>query len=131
MREMSIMQQEIRRCEVAIEHLDATLRLVDPEFDFSSLKPMKSCVEDDYFRPGETPLMALDIMREAGVPMSTTDISKAMLVKKGSPRVTFRQFERLNQKVNGALNTKFRQGVVRKKGRVEGSNRAVIWELLG
>ena len=130
MREQAYLQQESRRCDEAIIHIDATIRLLDPQFDFTDLKPKKHVTEDEWFRPGETPLMALDILRENRGPMSTTDITKAMLEKRGSPRMTRREFETLNRKVNGALNTKFRQGVLRKAGRVVGENRAVVWELV-
>lgn len=130
MREQAYLQQESRHCDEAIVHIDATIRLLDPQFDFADLKPKKQVTEDEWFRPGETPLMALDILREARSPMSTTDITKAMLEKRGSPRITRREFETLNRKVNGALNTKFRQGVLRKAGRVVGENRAVVWELI-
>jgi hypothetical protein len=50
MREMSVMQQEIRRCEIAISHIDATIVLIDPEFDFGSLKPKKPVTNDDLLR---------------------------------------------------------------------------------
>ena len=130
MREMSGMQQELHRCEVALNHIDATILLVDPQFDFTSLKPKKSVTEDEIFRPGEAPVVALDVLREAGRPLSTTEITKGMLEKRGSPRLPFRQFETLNRKVNACLNTKFRQGVLRKRGRVQGDNRAVLWEIL-
>lgn len=131
MREQAYLQQELRSCEEALGHIDATIQLLDPEFDISNFKPKKACVEDELFRPGETPLLALDIIRESGKPLSTTDITKAMLVKKGMPRLNPRQFEALNRKLNACLNTKFRQGVLRKCGRIQGANRAVIWELIG
>ncbi|MEO3432435.1 hypothetical protein [Inquilinus sp. CAU 1745] len=130
LREMSFMREEISRCEKALEHLDASIRLIDPTFDFSALKPPRRTTPDEVFRPGETPLLALDILREAPKPMSTTDIARRMLEGRGSPRVSPRQFETLNRKVNAVLNTKFRQGVVRKTGRVQGANRAVLWEAI-
>lgn len=131
LREISFMQEEISRCEKAIGHLDASIRLIDPTFDFSTIKPPRRTNTDEVFRPGETPLLALDILREAARPMSTTDISKRMLELRGSPRVSARQFDTLNRKVNAVLNTKFRQGIVRKTGRVQGANRAVLWEVIG
>lgn len=130
MREQAFLQQEARRCDEALIHIDATIRLLDPHFDFSDVKPKKLVVEDEIFRPGETPLLALDTLRASGSPMSTTDITKAMLEKRGAPKLTFRQFDTLNRKVNAALNTQFRRGVLRKAGRAQGANRAVLWELI-
>lgn len=130
MREMAVMQQELHRCELAVGHIDATILLFEPQFDFGSLKPKKPVTEDEIFRPGEAPVIALEVLKEARKPLSTTDITKGMLAKRGSPRLPFRQFESLNAKVNACLNTKLRQGVLRKRGRTQDGNRSVLWEIL-
>ncbi|MCP4602768.1 MAG: hypothetical protein GY847_20005 [Proteobacteria bacterium] len=130
MREQAWLQGEASNCDRAIKAIDQTILLFDPLYDFAGLKPKKPVTEDEIFRPGEAPILALDTLRETGKPLSTTEITQAMLVKRGEPRLSRKQFETLNRKINSALNTKFRQGVVRKAGRVQGSNRAVIWELI-
>lgn len=130
--ELAMLQDEIRRCETAIKHIDAAIHLVDPEFELSAVqkKARRRVTYDEVFRPGEAPLLALDVLRENGQPMSSTEIAHAILEKKGCPRLNRQQFETLLRKLNAALNSKFRRGVVRKAGRVQGANRAVIWELL-
>jgi len=79
---------------------------------------------------GLTEQFDLKIDRQAGRP-STTGISKRMIELRGSPTFSFEEFSILNRKVNAALSSKFRRGVVRKCGRVQGDNRAVLWEVIG
>lgn len=130
MRELVYLQGEARRCEEAIGHIDATIKLVDPAFNLEEVKPKKPVTWDEIFRPGEAPVLALEVLREAQKPLSTIDITKALLAKRDEPDLTRHQFETLNRKISAGLNSKFRQGVIRKAGRVQGSNRAVIWELV-
>lgn len=129
MREMAAMQQELHRCEIALGHIDATILLFDPRFDFGSLKPKKPVTEDEVFLPGEAPVIALEVLKAARGPLTTRAITQGMLDRRGSPQLPFRQFASLNAKVNACLNTKFRQGVVAKRGRAASDNHSTIWEI--
>lgn len=128
-REIAYLASEIKRCEEAIQHIDATIHLLQPEYDLTRLKPKKFFVEDSIFYPGETPTLVLEILRAAGRPMTTPEITREMLARKGSPELTKLQHERLNAKENAALNTKFRQRLVCKSGGVVGGLRAITWDL--
>ncbi len=129
-REIAYLESEIKRAEEAIGHIDATIHLLDPYYDLTKLKPKKFVTEDSLFYPCETPVLVLDILRGANQPMTTPEITQAMLARKGSPELTKLQYERLNGKVNAGLNTKFRQRLVKKTGGVPGGLRAITWELL-
>jgi len=126
MREQAYLEKEARRCEEALVHIDATIRLFDPTYDFTVLKAKKFYTEDEIFRPGEAPLLAFDILREADGPMTIPQIARAMLEKRGAPRVTAAQFRSLNAKLNSALNMKFRQGAIKKVGKVA-DGVAILW----
>lgn len=129
-REIAYLESEIKRCQEAIGHIDATVHLLDPYYDLAKLKPKQFRSEDSFFYPGETPILVLEILRIESRPMTTPEITKAMLARKGSPDLTKLQYERLNGKVNAALNTKFRQRLVRKTGGVPGGLRAITWEVM-
>tara|TARA_R110000868_G_scaffold281942_4_gene542173 strand:- start:475 stop:606 length:132 start_codon:yes stop_codon:yes gene_type:complete len=43
------MQEEISRCEKAIGHIDASIRLIDPTFDFSTIKLPRRTNKDEVF----------------------------------------------------------------------------------
>ncbi|MDE1146712.1 MAG: hypothetical protein PW843_08825 [Azospirillaceae bacterium] len=132
LRDMAILRDEMAECEKAVHHLDAVIHLLDPTVDLAAVTPKKHVTFDEIFRPGEAPLMALDALREANTALSTTDILKVMLEKKGGPRLTPRQFQVLLRKINAGLNGQFRKGLIRKAGRDggHGANRAVIWHLI-
>lgn len=126
MREMEVLQTELKEHAKAVEHLDETIRLLDPHYPLDGLAPKRPYKEDQIFRPGEASVLALEVLRDNRRTMSTTEITQAILQRKGSPQVTRQQFETLNRKISAGLNSKFRIGMLRKAGRVQGSNRSVI-----
>lgn len=113
--------------EDALVHIDAVIRLFDPGYDFSQLKAKRPVTEDDVFRPGEVPLLALDYLREAEGPISTTGLAKHLLENKGAPRLSPKRFQSLTSKLHAALQSQFRRGVVDKAGKDR--NRAILWQL--
>ncbi len=132
MGEKAYLEHEIQRCDEAMGHIDASIRLFDAEFDFTRIKPRRHLNEDEFFQPGETPILALEILREAGRPLTTAAITTAMLKRRGVFELVGKvQFQRMNAKVNAALNGKFRQRLVRKTGGRPGETRAITWELVG
>jgi len=44
-REIAYLEHEIKRCEEAIGHVDATIHLLDPAYDLTRLKPKKFVAE--------------------------------------------------------------------------------------
>jgi len=132
MREKAYLEREIVRCDEAMGHLDATIHLLDAGYDLAKVTAKQYANEDEFFQPGETPILALEVLREAGRPLATPAITTAILKRRGLfDLVGKAQFQRLNAKVNAALNAKFRQRLVRKTGGVPGETRSIIWELVG
>lgn len=127
MREQSWLQREIAATEEALVHIDAVIRLFDPGYDFSQLKAKRPVTEDDVFRPGEVPLLALDFLREHKAPISTIELAQRLLEKKGAPRLSSKRFQSLTSKLHASLQTQFRRGLVEKVGKTR--NRAILWEL--
>jgi len=82
MREIMAAQQEIGRCENQLYHLDSTIRLLEPDFDFTAIRAKKLVNQDLLFRPGELPLMAMDVIREAGSAVTTTQVTDAVIAKR-------------------------------------------------
>ncbi|NVJ99327.1 MAG: hypothetical protein HWE25_14325 [Alphaproteobacteria bacterium] len=125
MREQAWLQREIKATEEAILHIDAVIRLFDPGYDFAKLKAKRPVTEDDVFRPGEVPLLALDFLRNHSEPVSTIDIAKHLLELKGAPRLSPKRFQSLTSKVHAALQTQFRRGLLEKAG--ISKTRAILW----
>ena len=127
MREQAWLQREIKATEEAIVHIDAVIRLFDPGYDFDKLKAKRPLTEDDIFRPGEAPLLALNFLRECSGPVSTTEIAKYLLEQKGAPRLSPKRFQTLTSKIHAALQTQFRRGIIEKAGLSK--TRAILWIL--
>lgn len=87
MGEKAYLEKEIERCDEAMSHIDATIRLFDPEFDFSHIKPRRHVNEDEFFQPGEIPILALEVLRDAGRPLATNAVTTAILKRRGIFRV--------------------------------------------
>jgi hypothetical protein len=132
MGEKAYLEKEIERCDEAMSHIDATIRLFDPEFDFSRIKPRRHLNEDEFFQPGEIPVLALEVLREAGRPLATNAVTTAILKRRGIFDLVGKvHWQRLNAKVNAALNAKFRQRlVVKAGGGAPGESRSVSWSLM-
>jgi hypothetical protein len=66
-----------------LEHVRAVIKIVDPDFDVSSIKPKRTNKISPFFKRGEVFLLALDVLREATEPMRPMEIAIALLAKKG------------------------------------------------
>ena len=65
--------------------------IVEPDFDVSSIKPIRTNKLNPFFKRGEAFLLALDVLREATEPLRPMEIAIAMLAKKGVPKPTAEQ----------------------------------------
>src|SRR3954454_14202036 len=66
-------------------HLDATLRLFDPEIRLDAIRPKASRPAADPGRPEITTRMVLDALRRAGEPLSAKEIAARLLAEMGVP----------------------------------------------
>lgn len=79
-------QQQIARLSSALQHLDATLKLFDPEIDLRTLRIKEHRKRNSYFKPGECQRMVLDIFREAqGAALSSRQIGERLAQLKSLP----------------------------------------------
>src|SRR5690242_1293764 len=80
---------ELRRTELDaltanLGHLDATLRLFDPEIRLDAIRPKAPRPAADPGRPEITTRMVLDVMRRAGEPLSAKEIATRLLDEMGA-----------------------------------------------
>ena len=57
-----------------VVHLEATIKLVAPDFDINTNKPKEYRVRLSLFQRGELPVSILDTLRQSSLPLSTTEI---------------------------------------------------------
>ena len=78
----------LRQQRKNLAHVRAVIGIVDPDFDVSTIKPMRTNKLNPFFKRGEAFLLALDVLREATEPMRPMEIGIAMLAKKGISKPT-------------------------------------------
>ena len=75
--------QEIKRMDANLHHLDAAIKLFDPKYDLRTIRVKQHRKRNIYFKQGECARLVLDVLREAGHPLSTEAVALAVLKKKG------------------------------------------------
>lgn len=75
-------KQGIRDREQQLQHLDATLRILDPDYRSDTVAP-KRLRQVKLFGGGELNRLIADALRRAEKPISCTDIAAAIVVTKG------------------------------------------------
>lgn len=121
--EIAYLKKKLAWGEDALSHIDACLRLMDPEADPSSLPAKRTYRRVKLFRQGELGRIILDALRRAGKPVGTHAIVSALLQAGGhseSARPT------MMPRVRGNLAYLERNGKVTKTGH----GRAVTWALV-
>lgn len=74
--------QEIKRMDIDLHHIDAAIKLFDPDYDLHTIKIKQHRKVNLYFKHGESARLVLDVLREVGGEMSTEAVALAMLQKK-------------------------------------------------
>ena len=77
--EIAALKKRLKWAEDALGHVDACLRLMDPDADPSALPAKRPYQRVKLFRQGELGRMILDALRRAGRPQSTHAIVSALL----------------------------------------------------
>ncbi len=75
-------QTEIIRLQGALSHLDGSIKLFAPDFDLRTIKAKRTNKRNQDFAKGEAQRMTLDVLREAGIPLNSREITHRLLSRK-------------------------------------------------
>ena len=75
------LEQQLADHRVSLTHLDATLRLFDPNLLLQDSDPQQR-ERVSWFRPGECLRAIYDVLREAPQPLTTRDVAKRVIAAK-------------------------------------------------
>ncbi len=70
--------QELQRLAAELGHLDATIRLFAPAYDLGGIRPRKRRRGQRWFAPGECQRLVLEVLRDAGGPLSDQGVAQAV-----------------------------------------------------
>jgi hypothetical protein len=73
------LERQLRHARESLVHVDATLRLLDPQAEPESIPTKRPSKRIKLFRQGELGRCILDVLRQASEPISTYDVVTAML----------------------------------------------------
>src|SRR5689334_23652763 len=81
---IELCRAELEALTANLGHLDATLRLFDPEIRLDAIRPKAPRPAADTGRPEITTRMVLDVMRQAGEPLSAREVAARLLDRMGA-----------------------------------------------
>ncbi|MRD74185.1 hypothetical protein GH865_13150 [Rhodocyclus tenuis] len=106
-----------------LQHLDATIKLFDPEYDLRTIRAKEMRQRNHYFDNGECHRLMLEALRELGGRANTAQIVQRVSERKGFEADAHHAVYR---GLDGALRRAASTGLVVKNGRDESGN---IWKL--
>jgi len=81
--QVAYLKKQIRRHQLTLAHLDACIKLWEPDSRPDRIPNKRIYVRNRVFKPAEMPRLALDVLRTTTEPMTTAEIGAAMIVRKG------------------------------------------------
>ena len=108
-----------------MDHLDATIRLFDPDFNLAAIRA-KRPRSSDAARPGEMSRFVLGVLREATEPIPTPAIAARMMAERGMDGQDRKLVRNVTKRVCMALGHQERRGTVRSQF---GPERVKLWEV--
>lgn len=123
-------QEAMRQLSVAIGNIDGAIKLFDPDYDLRVIKAKAPKQTNPWFEHGEAGKMVLDALRMASQPLSTRQISEAMVSLKGAAVEGAKDWDSVLKLVLGAARRLERKGVVKMIGRIGGQGGgALLWQI--
>ena len=95
---MSRLEQQLAQHRGSLAHLDATMRLFDPDLlpRDTDLTPQRERVS--WFHPGECRRLIYNLLRDAPQPLATRELAERVMAAKGIPAVDDHRTRALIQK---------------------------------
>lgn len=125
--EADALRARLATIAVDLGHLDAVIRLFDPDHDIASIRPKRPRGPDAAGR-GERGKLVLDVLREAAGPIPAVEIARRMLAKQGQDADDVRLVRQVTKRVEAALARQEKRGVVQA---VREAGKAVVWQVAG
>lgn len=83
---IAVRRFQIMRLEIELAQLDAVIRMFKPDYDVEAILPKRSFGKNPAGVPkGAGGRYALTVMREAGEPLTASEIAERVLAKLGKP----------------------------------------------
>ena len=91
------LEQQLGHQRANLAHLDATMRLFNPNFRPNDVRPKQPQARNAWFRPGECLRLIYDELREATQPLTTRELAERIMRLKAIPAGDDQRFERIQK----------------------------------
>jgi hypothetical protein len=98
------LEQQLARQRAGLAHLDATMRLFDPDIRPNEIRPKQPRVHNAWFAPGECLRLIYDQLREATQPVTTRELAERIMRLKAMPTADDRRRELVQKTLLASLN---------------------------
>ncbi len=106
------LEQQLVQHRASLMHLDATMRLFDPDIRPEEIRPRQLRAHNDWFRPGECLRLIYDVLRDAAQPVTTRDLAGRIIAAKGIADADTRARQLIHKTILASL-TRAKQTVER------------------
>lgn len=117
------LEQQLVRQRADLTHLDATMRLFDPDIQPNEIRSKQRRPHSAWFRHGECLRLIYDELRDAPQPITTRELTERIMRVKAIPADDDRSRELMQKRLLGSLN-----GAKETIARIE-SGGVVSWRL--
>jgi hypothetical protein len=98
------LEQQLMQQRANLAHLDATMRLFDPEIRPNGIRPKQPRARNVWFRPGECLRLIYDALREATQPVTTRELTERIMRVKAMVAADDHRRELVQKTLLGSLN---------------------------
>jgi uncharacterized coiled-coil protein SlyX len=98
------LEQQLAQQRANLAHLDATMRLFDPEIRPKDIRPGQQRARNAWFRPGECLRLTYDELRDATQPATTRELAERIMRLKAMPMTDDRCRELVQKTLLSSLN---------------------------
>src|SRR3954465_705046 len=101
---VSQLERQLGQQQANLAHLDATMRLFDPDIRPNVIRSKQQQARSIWFRPGECLRLLYDELRDAAQPMTTRELAERITRVKAMTMDDNRQRELVQKTLLGSLN---------------------------
>ncbi|HVY86013.1 MAG TPA: hypothetical protein VG943_12830 [Caulobacterales bacterium] len=109
------LQDSLRALVIDLDHIDATLRIIHPEIDLEPIKVRPVPPVHRAFQ-GEISEIALDMLREAGSPLTSAEIAERVMQERGLDLRNAVLRRTMVKRIGAALGKWRREGIIKEAG---------------
>jgi hypothetical protein len=101
---LHLLEQQLAQQRADLAHLDAAMRLFDPQIQPNDIRPRLPRARNAWFRPGECLRLIYDELREAAQPATTRELAERIMRRKAMPPMDGRDRDLLQRTLLSSLN---------------------------